>query len=88
MTSPDTPPPARRQVRVVLVGILLIAVATLWWVSELYTADARRACQEMYAGAKSASDTNRIDLVAPAALRGRTHSEPRTCATYRDRVPQ
>ena len=54
----------------------------------LYTTDARRACQEMYAGAKSASDTNRIDLVAPAALRGRALSEPRTCATYRDRVPK
>ena len=86
MTTPDTPPPRRR--RLLLVALLFAIVATLWWVSELYTTDAARACQEMYAGAKSAIDTNRIDLIAPASARGRSLSDPRTCVTYRTRAPK
>lgn len=84
MTTPDTPPPRRR--RLLVVALLFAAVATLWWVSELYTTDAARACQEMYAGAKNAIDTNRIDLIAPASERRR--AEPRTCATFRSRTPR
>ncbi|HTK56656.1 MAG TPA: hypothetical protein VL295_07520 [Gemmatimonadales bacterium] len=84
MTTPDTPPPRRR--RLLVVALLFAVVATLWWVSELYTTDAARACQEMYAGAKNAIDTNRIDLIAPASERRR--AEPRTCATFRSRTPQ
>lgn len=67
-------------------ALLFAVVATLWWVSELYTTDAARACQEMYAGAKNAIDTNRIDLIAPASERRR--AEPRTCATFRSRTRQ
>ena len=88
MTAPDTPPPPSRRLRFVLVALLLIGVATFWWVSELYTTDGARACQEMYAGAHNAVDSNRIDQIVPAALRGRARSEPRTCATYRRPVPQ
>jgi hypothetical protein len=84
MTTPDTPPPRRR--RLLVVALLFAVVATLWWVSELYTTDAARACQEMYAGAKNAIDTNRIDLIAPASERRR--AEPRTCATFRSRTRQ
>lgn len=82
MTSPDTPPP--RRPRIVLIAILIIIVGALWWVSELYTTDAARACQELYAGAKSAADTNRIDLVVPAAARNL--SEPHSCVIYRRRA--
>ena len=82
MTAPDTPP--SRRPRFVLIAIALIVVAALWWVSELYTTDAARACQEMYAGARSAADSTRIDLVVPAA--GRRLSEPRSCVNYRRRA--
>lgn len=90
MTTPDTPPPPppHRQRRVLLIAILFAAVATLWWVSELYTTDAARACQEMYAGAKSAIDSNRIDLIVPSSGGGPSLSNPRTCVTYRSRAPQ
>ena len=80
MTSPDTPPPRRRP-RLVLIGVLLVVVGALWWVTELYTTDAARACREMYAGARTAVDSNRIDLIVPAA--GRRLSEPRACVNYR-----
>lgn len=88
MTTPDTASPPPRRPRILLVAILLVVVATFWWVSELYTTDAARACQEMYAGAKSAADTNRIDLIAPSSARGLSLSDPRTCVTYRVRAPK
>ncbi|HWA41480.1 MAG TPA: hypothetical protein VG712_07730 [Gemmatimonadales bacterium] len=79
-TTVSAPTPDRRR-RVVFVAVALVAVAALWWVSELYTTDAARACRELYAGARSAADTGWIDLVVPAA--GRTLSEPRACVYYK-----
>ena len=88
MTAPDTPPPPRRRLRLVLVALLLIVVATFWWISELYTTDAARACQELYAGAKTAVDSGRIGLIVPATLRGRKPSDSHTCADLRSPAPQ
>lgn len=80
----DTPPPAPtpdRRGRLVLVALALMAMAALWWVSELYTSDAARACRELYAGARTAADTSRIDLVVPAAAR--SLSRPSACVYYK-----
>ena len=82
MTDPRTSAqaPDRRR-RLVFVALALIALAALWFVSELYTTDAARACQELYAGARTAADTGRNDLVVPAAAR--SLSEPRACVYYK-----
>jgi hypothetical protein len=86
MTDAPTPdvapePAPRRRKGLVLVALAFITVATLWWISELYTSDAARACRDLYAGARTAADTSRIDLIVPAAAR--SQSEPRACVNYK-----
>jgi hypothetical protein len=70
----------------VLIAILLIGAAALWWVSELYTTEAARECRALYAAARTAIDSNQVDLTIPAS--GRKLTEPHSCANYRSRVPQ
>lgn len=81
----DAPPPApRRPHRALLLIAALILVAVAIWISQLYTTEAARECRALYDQARTAIDTNRIDLTVPAA--GRKLSEPRSCVNYRRRM--
>lgn len=84
MTDPAIPDvTSRRRLRPVLLALALIAVAALWWISELYTTDAARECRALYAEARSGIDSNRVDLTVPTA--GTRLTVRRSCVYYKGR---
>lgn len=81
--TPASPPVPDRRRRGVLVALGLIAVAALWWVSQLYTTEAARECRALYAAARSGIDTNRVDLTVPTS--GGRLTVRRSCVYYKGR---
>lgn len=75
----DTPTTRRRAIPI-LIGIALLATAT-WFIFGSRTDPAVRECTALYAEARTAEDTTRIDLTVPPAAT--MHAEPRSCGSYR-----
>jgi hypothetical protein len=58
----------------------LLAVAT-WFIFGARTPQDVRECSALYAAARTAEDTTRIDLTVPAGAA--LHAESRSCGSYR-----
>jgi len=65
----------------VLLAAAIVCALAAWFLLQAYTNVGAQECRDLYAAARTAADTARIDTTVTAG--SRRQSEPRTCGFMR-----